>query len=98
MDELDYRLEAANAERFNERIAATPLAAAVFAPAVLPALSTKSVLTTAWVVGERLERSGQADVAALCSVAMNTYLTMLLETGTLHADPHPGHELTPSAI
>ena len=26
------------------------------------------------------------DVTKLCSIAMNTYLTMMLETGLLHAD------------
>jgi len=51
------------------------------------------VLTTEWVVGERLETSGAEDVTKLCSVAMNTYLTMMLETGVLHADPHPGNLL-----
>jgi len=27
----------------------------------------------------------------LCGVALNAYLTMLLDTGTLHCDPHPGN-------
>ena len=29
---------------------------------------------------------GAQDVTKLCSVAMNSYLTMMLETGVLHAD------------
>lgn len=37
---------------------------------------------------------GQADdVSVLCGVALNTYLTMLLSTGLLHCDPHPGNLL-----
>jgi len=32
-------------------------------------------------------------VARLCGVALNAYLVMLLETGTLHCDPHPGNLL-----
>ena len=84
---MDYRREAANAERFTESIAKTTLAGAVFAPPVVNAASGQRVLTTEWVVGERLERSPAADVSTLCSVAMNTYLTMLLDTGTLHCDP-----------
>ena len=83
VDELDYRREAANAERFNEAIARTPLGGAVFAPPVVGGASGRKVLTTGWVDGERLESSGAADVAKLCSLCMNTYLTMLLETGTL---------------
>ena len=39
------------------------------------------------------ELSPAADVDKLCSLAMNTYLTMLLDTGTLHCDPHPGNLL-----
>lgn len=74
-------------------MAATPLAGAVCAPPVVEALTTKKVLTTEWILGTRLELSSAADVTKLCSVAMNTYLTMLLETGVIHADPHPGNLL-----
>ena len=50
-------------------------------------LTTRRVLTTEWVVGERLDKSEKGDVSILCSIAMNTYLTMMLETGVLHCDP-----------
>jgi len=93
VDELDYRLEAANAQEFSEKILGTPLGASVFAPRVVEEASTSRVLTTEWVVGERLEQSSAADVASLVGVCMNTYLAMLLEFGTLHCDPHPGNLL-----
>lgn len=48
------------------------------------------VLTTKWVDGERLVDSDADDVPRLCGIALNAYLTMLLDTGTLHCDPHPG--------
>ena len=51
---------------------------------VVEELSTGKVLTTEWVNGERLDRSEKDDVTVLCSIAMNTYLTMMLELGTLH--------------
>merc|ERR1712176_833056 len=51
------------------------------------------VLTTEWVLGERLDKSGKDDVSILCSIAMNAYLTMLLDTGVLHCDPHKGNLL-----
>ena len=54
---------------------------------------TNSILTTEWIDGERLDLSTKNDVTVLCSVAMNTHLTMMLETGTLHCDPHPGNLL-----
>ena len=60
---------------------------------VLPELSTRRVLTTEWVVGERLDTCPAEDVPRLCSVAMVAYLRMMLDTGVLHCDPHPGNLL-----
>lgn len=93
VDELDYEKEGENARSFLESISKTPLSGVVFAPAVLSACSSKRVLTTEWVDGDRLDSSTMGDIAPLCSVAMNAYLTMMLETGILHADPHPGNLL-----
>jgi len=93
VDELDYRAEARNAAGFMDGIAATPLRDVVFAPRVLDGLSARTVLTTEWVDGERLDRSSREDVTVLCGIAMNAYLTMMLELGTLHCDPHPGNLL-----
>merc|ERR1712110_408914 len=89
--ELDYKEEATNAERFIASIAKTPLAGAVTAPQVVSECTSDKVLTTEWVVGSRLQESPASDVTKLCSVAMVSYLTMLLEFGVLHADPHPGN-------
>lgn len=93
VDELDYLQEGENANIFTEGIAGTPLKDVVFAPKVLPEWTTREVLVTEWVDGERLDRSSSEDVTVLCSIAMNTYLTMLLELGLLHCDPHPGNLL-----
>ena len=48
-------------------------------------------MITEWIDGERLDRSNAEDLTRSCSIAMNTYLTMMLETGVLHCDPHPGN-------
>jgi predicted unusual protein kinase regulating ubiquinone biosynthesis (AarF/ABC1/UbiB family) len=93
VDELDYLEEARNAEFFSSKIAETPLREVVFAPTVVDSLSTRCVLVSEWVDGERLDRSTSEDVSVLCSIAMNTYLTMLLEMSILHCDPHPGNLL-----
>jgi len=93
VDELDYIEEAINAKSFMEGIVQTPLSGVVFAPPVVDELTTRKVLTTEWVVGERLDKSAKEDVSILCSIAMNSYLTMMLETGLLHCDPHPGNLL-----
>ena len=41
--------------------------------------------------GEKLSESNAADVRELCTTLLNAYLIQLLETGHLHADPHPGN-------
>lgn len=92
IDELDYEKEAAATAAFSEAMAARGLNS-VFAPEVVQDLSSKHVLTTKWVDGERLSTSDAADVPRLCGVALNAYLTMLLDTGALHCDPHPGNLL-----
>jgi len=98
VDELDYLQEAANAKVFTEAIATTPLKDVVFAPDVVDEVSTGRVLVTDWIDGERLDYSSSEDVTVLCSIAMNTYLTMLLELGLLHADPvRTGVSLLPAS-
>ena len=44
----------------------------------------------------RLDSAGSPDVPRLAGVAINAYLTMLLDTGVLHCDPHPGNLLRTS--
>ena len=92
--ELDYSEEARNAERFTAEVDGTELGESVFAPRVVGALSSRRILTTEWVEGERLDACrAPADVPRLCSVAMIAYLQMMLDSGTLHCDPHPGNLL-----
>lgn len=42
-------------------------------------------------IGEKLNESNASDVRELCTTLLNCYLIQLLETGFLHADPHPGN-------
>lgn len=88
--EVDYRTEAINTKQFSAAMKRRGLDA-VTAPAVIDELSDKRVITTEWMEGTRLDRDASPDVPRLCSVAINAYLTMLLDTGTLHCDPHPGN-------
>ena len=92
VNELDYTREAAATTAFSAAMAQRGLGS-VTAPEVVPDLSSMHVLTTKWVDGERLSASDADDVPRLCGVALNAYLTMLLDTGTLHCDPHPGNLL-----
>mmetsp|Transcript_27402 Transcript_27402/g.58185 ORF Transcript_27402/g.58185 Transcript_27402/m.58185 type:complete len:813 (+) Transcript_27402:107-2545(+) len=92
VNELDYRKEARATTEFSKAMKERQLGS-VFAPEVVEHLSSTHVLTTKWVDGERLSDSDADDVPRLCGVALNAYLTMLLDTGTLHCDPHPGNLL-----
>jgi predicted unusual protein kinase regulating ubiquinone biosynthesis (AarF/ABC1/UbiB family) len=87
--ETDYRLEAENTINFGDAMKKRGLDA-VCAPTVVENLVRDKVLVTEWVEGTRLDRDASDDVPRLCGVAINAYLTMLLDTGVLHCDPHPG--------
>ena len=89
---VDYRLEAKNAKTFIEAMEKRGLVS-VTAPSVVDDLSGPRVIVTEWIQGTRLDVDASPDVPRLCSVAINAYLTMLLDTGILHCDPHPGNLL-----
>lgn len=92
--ELDYLSESRNTVKFNEEMKKRGLYDVVRAPVVVEEFSSETVLTTEWVEGKRLDESyEEGDVTRLCGVALNAYLVMLLEIGTLHCDPHPGNLL-----
>eukprot|EP00963_Diacronema_lutheri_P010330 scaffold1019_cov338-Pavlova_lutheri.AAC.7 len=90
VDELNYSKEAKNATAFSAAIKQRELNAVTVAEVVEP-YSTKKMLTTEWIDGKRLDRSTEPDVPKLCGAALNCYLLMLLDTGVLHSDPHPGN-------
>mmetsp|Transcript_17410 Transcript_17410/g.50668 ORF Transcript_17410/g.50668 Transcript_17410/m.50668 type:complete len:854 (-) Transcript_17410:101-2662(-) len=90
--ETDYRLEAKNTAAFEAAMRSRGLDA-VCAPTVVEEYVRDKVLLTEWVEGTRLDRDASPDVPRLCGVAINAYLTMLLDTGVLHCDPHPGNLL-----
>jgi predicted unusual protein kinase regulating ubiquinone biosynthesis (AarF/ABC1/UbiB family) len=92
-EEIDYRQEAANAERFARLFAANP---AVIVPRVERRLSARRVLTTSWINGTKLQQrqeleAQRLDPAALIRTGVIAGLQQLLEFGYFHADPHPGN-------
>lgn len=84
--ETDYLLEATNTINFEAAMRNRGLEA-VCAPQVVEELVRERLLVTEWVEGTRLDRDASPDVPRLCGVAINAYLTMLLDTGVLHCDP-----------
>ena len=93
--EIDYRAEAANAQRFGELYASIP---DVYVPKVYGDLTTSSVLTMEWVDGCRLVdgarlRAMGLDSSRLVDTLVQCSLRQMLEAGFFHADPHAGNLL-----
>ncbi|CAM9358813.1 unnamed protein product, partial [Phaeothamnion confervicola] len=101
LDELDYVKEAANAERFARNLGGeeAALGRAIVVPRVLHGMTSRFVLVTQWVEGVKVSTldvntpAGRAKLSVLQATLLNAYLTQLLESGFLHADPHPGNFL-----
>jgi len=92
-EEIDYRREADNAERFAGLFVDHP---EVTVPAVERHLSARRVLTTSWINGTKLQQrheleARRLDPAALIRTGVIAGLQQLLEFGYFHADPHPGN-------
>ena len=92
-EEIDYRLEANNAERFADLFASQP---EVTVPRVERLLSSQRVLTTQWINGTKLQErqaleARNLDPSALIRTGVIAGLQQLLEFGYFHADPHPGN-------
>ncbi|KAL3694793.1 hypothetical protein R1sor_008444 [Riccia sorocarpa] len=88
-EELDYVNEGSNGTRFAEQMK-------VDLPQVVVAktfhkYTSRRVLTTEWIEGEKLSQSTASDVGDLVNVGVICYLKQLLDTGFFHADPHPGN-------
>ena len=99
LEELDYGLEAANASRFEaDMLRVDVVRGAVKVPHVFRKLSGRCVLTQEWVEGRKLTDLGDDPASAplrakLVQTLLNSYMVQFLETGFLHADPHPGNFL-----
>ncbi|GFP82828.1 uncharacterized aarf domain-containing protein kinase at1g79600 chloroplastic [Phtheirospermum japonicum] len=93
--ELDYNLEAANALEFMEVHSHFKF---ISSPKVFRHLTNKRVLTMEWMVGdspsELISVSSQESnrkLLDLVNKGVEASLVQLLETGLMHADPHPGN-------
>ena len=88
-EELDYVREGNNATRFAELIRED--LPQVVVPKTYEQYTSRRVLTTQWLDGEKLSQSDADDVGRLVNVGVICYLKQLLDTGFFHADPHPGN-------
>lgn len=95
-EEMDFRSEAANIERFERLILKIP---GVRVPAVHREVTTRRVLVMEYMKGTKVDRlqdrfaSGELDFDEIMERLTSLYLRMMLMDGFLHADPHPGNIL-----
>jgi len=93
MEELDYRIEAANQEEFHSLYDGHPF---IHIPAVHPEFSTGRVLVTDYVHGKRWSATTQAEEATRSrwgEAIFRFVFASLHRHGLFNADPHPGNYL-----
>ncbi|KAK9183347.1 hypothetical protein WN944_026498 [Citrus x changshan-huyou] len=88
-EELDYVNEGENGTLFAEMMKKD--LPQVVIPKTYEKYTSRKVLTTGWIEGEKLSQSTESDVGELVNVGVICYLKQLLDTGFFHADPHPGN-------
>lgn len=88
-EELDYVNEGENGTLFAEMMKKD--LPQVVVPKTYHKYTSRKVLTTQWIEGEKLSQSTESDVGDLVNVGVICYLKQLLDTGFFHADPHPGN-------
>ena len=95
-EEMDFRSEAANIERFHRLMADVE---GVRAPEVVGELTKKEVLVMEHLEGTKVDRlderfaSGELEFEPVMRRLTGLYLRMMMLDGFLHADPHPGNLL-----
>lgn len=94
-EEMDYRAEGLNAERFRESFKNWTN---VHVPTIYWNASSSKVLTMEFINGTKVtdldeQRRRDIDPAKVNRLLIKTYLKQLLEDGFFHADPHPGNLL-----
>ncbi|MDV6377269.1 AarF/ABC1/UbiB kinase family protein [Sporosarcina sp. GW1-11] len=92
-EELDYQLEARNAERISRQFAKI---ADIHVPRVYDEYTTRKVLTTDLVTGVKVSNIQQLDKEGydrrlLAKRIADSMLSQVMEYGFFHGDPHPGN-------
>jgi len=89
--ELDYILEGTSQEYFRDVLRTS--SPEVVVPKVFWSHTTRKVLASQWIEGEKLIDSDIETIARLVPIGVKCFLDMLLEYGFFHCDPHPGNIL-----
>lgn len=90
--ELDFRIEADNAQKFRRNFEATP---SCKFPEVFKDASAKTVLTLEFLPGKKPLDAVAAGYSgsAIAKHALRVIVQMIFRDGFFHADPHPGNVL-----
>ncbi|MCP9494324.1 MAG: AarF/ABC1/UbiB kinase family protein [Pyrinomonadaceae bacterium MAG19_C2-C3] len=94
-EEMNYRHEAANAERFRRNFKEWTN---IHVPTIYMSHTTNKVLTMDFIRGTKVTdipnlKARRISPAKVNRLLIRTYLKQLLEDGFFHADPHPGNLL-----
>ncbi len=93
-EELDYEREAGNCADFAAILQGSP---GLMVPEVIPALSSKRLLTMSWMQGASLDGAlaemGREDKAKVLSTLVQSFGDQVFVHGYFHADPHAGNFL-----
>lgn len=95
--ELDFSVEADNAERFAQNFANDTQ---VQFPDICRPFSSRRVLTMGFLPGCRVDeaRAHGHDGERISKTAVQTTIKMIFDDGFFHADPHPGNVLVSGTI
>lgn len=93
LQELNYRLEAANIELMRRNLVEFE---DIYVPAVIRDYTTARVLTTEFVDGKKISRISPLavvdhDYSSLARTITHAYLKQICVDGVWHSDPHPGN-------
>jgi len=89
--ELDYVNEANNSIRFYDLVAPKIGSDNLVVPAVYLGWTSRKVLVMEWIHGKKLAEADPSEVKELLTLGVECFLIQLLQTGFMHADPHPGN-------
>lgn len=90
-EEVDYRVEAANTREFARLFADDPI---VTIPDVFDEVSSRRVITTEWIDGERFDAKWEAPKPERDRIGTELYRfvqTCIARHGVFNGDPHPGN-------
>jgi ubiquinone biosynthesis protein len=88
--ELDFRIEAQNAQRLRRQLCDLP---ELLIPYVHDAMTSKHVLVMEFAPGVRLAELPPVEQARVRKLLLRAFVRQTIDHGVFHADPHPGNLL-----